>query len=413
MPRILFVTQTHNVWGGMELWLHRFSEWLMAHDWDVVAVLPRGARFNDPDAYLRAHPHLRPIIVDVRSGAERGRVLRLADAIREAHPDIVLPIASGAIFDAMAVAREGGAPARLVVPVRSLHPDLFCNIADRFDVVDHVVAVSRLIESVLRELIPNGGERIHYVRHGAEPARHARIPRSGPLRAGFVGRLEESTKRVSDLVKLAARIGDDVELHVFGGGPDEALLDGARVTRHGALTQDELYERAYPMLDVLVLFSPAEGSPNAVYEAMQHGVVPVIARYAGQRLENIVRDGETGITFAVGDVDAAAAALRSLAHDGSLLAMLSNAAIAEIDSDERMHRDWLRILETALTMPPKSPRPIELPKSGRLDFLPWKLADAIRRLRPAAQADGWAEWPGTAITSHECVERVIALLESN
>jgi len=412
MARILFVTQTHNVWGGMEQWLHHFSLWLQREGWEVFAALPRGARFNDPEAYLREHPHLRLVTLDVRAGTERTRVTRLAQAIRDVRPDIVLPIASGAVFDAVAMARTKGASPRLIVPVRSMHPDLFCNIAGRFEIVDQVVAISRLIEAVLRELLPAASDRLHYVRHGARPPHRSHFEGGGPLRAGFVGRIEESTKRVSDLASLADALDDDVELHVFGSGPDEALLRHPRITMHGALSQQELYERAYPMLDALLLFSPAEGSPNAVYEAMQHGVVPVVARYAGQVSEAIVRDGETGMTFPVGDVAAAAAALRLLAGDRARHTALSVAAVAEVreDTDERMHRDWQRILERALALPPKGGAAVRLPRAGRIDFLPPAIGDAIRRLRRPRAVDGWDEWPGTAPAAGECVERVRALI---
>ena len=180
---------------------------------------------------------------------------------------------------------------------------------------------------------------------------------------------------------------------------------------HGALRQGELYQRAYPELDVLLLFSPAEGSPNAVYEAMQHGVVPVVARYLGLRPEGIVRDGETGLVFPVGDIDAAAEHISRLALDAGAHELLSRAAAAEVASDtsERMHRDWERILEATIA---RARRPLSeglfrpLPVSGRLDriFRPFTAA-LIRRASGRGQrfADGWGEWPGTAAASPQCV----------
>jgi glycosyltransferase involved in cell wall biosynthesis len=420
MSRVLFVTQTHNVWGGMEQWVHHFSHWLETRGWDVEAALPRGRRHNDPDAYLRAHPHLAPIFLDVRDGTERARVESLSRAIVRTRPDIVIPIASAAVFAAMGRARSAGSQARLLVPIRSLQPGLFCNIADHIGLVDEVVAVSRLIESMIGELLPEERERIAYVRHGVRPAWRARELAGAVLRVGFVGRLEQSTKRIADLAAVAAELsrrGVAAEVHVYGSGPDEQELGGAPVVLHGTFEQDELYERVYPSLDVLMLFSPAEGSPNAVYEAMQHGVVPIVSRFMGQRAEGIVRHGETGIVFPVGDVAAAASAVETLAADRKEWSRLSEAARAEVrtDTDVRMHSDWERILETTLARPPKPVRPLDALASpgGRLDrLLPSWLASRIRRVlgREFVHADGWGEWPGSASASPRCIEHVLARL---
>jgi glycosyltransferase involved in cell wall biosynthesis len=420
MSRALFVTQTHNVWGGMEQWLHHFSAWLQTRGWDVVVALPRGRRYNDADAYLRAHSHLRPIVLDVRDGTERSRVESLAGAIEQSRPDVVIPIASAAVFAAMARARAAGSEARLLVPIRSLDAGLFCNLAEHRGVVDEIVAVSRLIERMIGEMLPEERERIRYVRHGVRPAWRERAVSGPVLRVGFVGRLEESTKRVRDLAAFAtelSRRGIAAEVHVYGSGPDESELRGAPVTQHGTCEQAELYERIYPSLDVLVLFSPAEGSPNAVYEAMQHGVVPVVSSFLGQRAEGIVRNGETGLVFAPGDIASAASAVERLAADREEWSRLSVAARAEVknDTDVRMHSDWERILEATLARPAK-PAAAALPVAqpgGALDrFLPSPLASRVRRAlgRQFVHADGWGEWPGTAPTSPACLEQVRARL---
>lgn len=424
MNTVLFVTQTHNVWGGMEQWLHHFSRWLQLRGWRVRAALPRGRSFNDPVAYLEEHPHLDPIVMDVRDGSERMRVAALAGAIRQSEASIVIPIASGAIFSAMGEARRRGARSRLLVPIRSLHPDLFCNVADHASEIDQVVAISRLIEATISGMLPRDG-RVAYVRHGVRPARRCRTPTPGRLRIGFVGRLEQATKRVLDLPALASALGRrrvPADLQIFGCGPDEKAVrrsvrgsdDAVPVRFHGTIGQDALYERAYPELDLLVLLSPAEGSPNAVYEAMQHGVVPVVSRFLGQGPERIVRHGETGIVFPVGDMEAAANEIASLAEDRERLERLSQSARHEVEKDtnERMHRDWESILEAMLERAPKPADPaLRRPAAGesRLDaLLPAAAIAGLRRLlgRSFPHPDGWGEWPGTAPASPRCIEAV-------
>ena len=417
--RVLFLSQTHNVWGGMEQWLHNFTQWLQDHsEWDVRVGLARGARFNDPDAYLAAHPHIRPIVLDARAGTESARIDAIVRAIEAFDPELVVPIATAAVFPAIARARRRGMTARLLVPVRSLHPDLFVNIVDHFDLVDGVVAISRLIHRWFLEKLRDEADRIHYVRHGVKPPVVQRMP-GERLRVGFIGRLEPEIKRALDLIPFSRALRDEnVELHVYGSGPSEEELRRAIgwAHFHGYAPQNVLYTTAYPQLDVVMLFSSEEGTPNVVVEAMQHGVVPVVSRYRGQAAEGFVVDGETGLTFGVGDAEEAARLVARLANDRELPARLSkNAADAVAgDSDVRMHRDWLAIFERVRSLPPKpAGSEFAVPPAGRLErIVPAPVANAFRALlRPAQHADGWSEWPGTLPADRARVAEVLADLE--
>jgi len=411
MPRVLFVTQTHNVWGGMEQWLHNFTLWLQNQpEWDVRVGVVRGARFNDARAYVAAHPHIRPLLLDVRAGTESSRIAAVRGAIAEFEPDLVVPIASGTVFSALA----GEKRARLIVPVRSQHPDLFVNIADYFAIVDGVVVVNRLMQRWFDEHLH---ERIHYVRHGVKPAARTREhDPAKPLRIGFVGRLEPAIKRVLDLIPLVNALASPVEVHVYGDGPSEPELRAAlagRVTFHGYASQERLYAEAYPQLDVVLLFSTEEGTPNVICEAMQHAVVPVTSRYRGQALEGFVIDGVTGFTFPVGDAVVAAGQIDRLAHDRALLERMSRAAHETVrhDTDVRMHRDWLSIFESTLALPLRQGPVRQHPTgpAGRLDRIAGAaIADRIRVLLRAGarHPDGWSEWPGTLPAGRDRVEAV-------
>ena len=44
MSSVLFLTQTHTPWGGMEWWVEEFGAWLQNRGWDVHAALAKGAR---------------------------------------------------------------------------------------------------------------------------------------------------------------------------------------------------------------------------------------------------------------------------------------------------------------------------------------------------------------------------------
>ena len=407
----MFVTQTHTVWGGIEWWVHHLSQRLLNRGWEVYAGLARGARFSDPRPYAAAHPHLRPVVMDARVGTESARIAAVLRALRLVKPEVVVPIGIGATFEAMR-----SFDATLIAPVLSLHEGVLANVLEFRDVIDMAVPNARLIERLLlRELDP---AHVRYVRQGTPRATTARSPRTPRLRVAIVSRLEETSKRVFDLPRVAERIGDEVELHVFGDGPDcEALTKAlcGRATMHGYMPTEQLYREAYPNLDVLLLFSPTEGSPNVIYEAMQNGVVPVSSRFMGSATEGILRDGENALLFDIGNAELAARHLATLAGDRARLERMSDAARKSVTSytDDDMYDAWIDVIESTPHRARRL-RPGALPYSGRLDRagLPPAAADFLRRLFGVRfpHANGWEEWPGSQPASGATTERVLEQL---
>ena len=118
-----------------------------------------------------------------------------------------------------------------------------------------------------------------------------------PVRVGFIGRLDP-IKRVPDLIRAIALLGDTVHLHLFGSGGERERLDamvqrkhlGQRVTFHGAI---ERPQEALANIDVLVLPSEAEGFGLVLIEAMAAGV-PVVATHV-PGIRDVVRHGTTGL----------------------------------------------------------------------------------------------------------------------
>lgn len=103
----------------------------------------------------------------------------------------------------------------------------------------------------------------------------------------------------------------------------EALRMGNRVRFLG--TQSDVA----PILaaaDLFVLASLWEGTPMAVMEASAAGL-PVVATKVGG-LPDVVEDGVSGILVAPGDMEALAAAMRTLAEDSSRLEAFRAAALA-------------------------------------------------------------------------------------
>jgi hypothetical protein len=218
------------------------------------------------------------------------------------------------------------------------------------------------------------------------------------------------------------------EMHVAGTGPAEPELrrllarwiaDGS-VRMHGWVSQAELYENLYPESDCFVHFAAWEGMTIAPREAMAHGVVPVISRFPGLRLERQFVEGQTALTFEVADVRGAADCVERLSLEPGLLAGLS-ARAAQSQGGRRSFDGamdaWAQALDHCLQMPAcRGPLPAIPSRSrGRLSRwgIPGHLQDRIRDLlrRKVRHRSPGSEWPtssGLAETGASDELRILA-----
>jgi glycogen(starch) synthase len=118
-----------------------------------------------------------------------------------------------------------------------------------------------------------------------------------PVRVGFIGRLDP-IKRVQDLIRAIALLGDTVHLHLFGSGGERERLDAMvrrkhlekHVTFHGTVARPL---EALANIDILVLPSDAEGFGLVLIEAMAAGV-PVVATDV-EGIRDVVQHGTNGL----------------------------------------------------------------------------------------------------------------------
>jgi glycosyltransferase involved in cell wall biosynthesis len=95
-----------------------------------------------------------------------------------------------------------------------------------------------------------------------------------------------------------------------------------RIDWHGIVSDPHYFYRS---ASIFALPSRVEGTPNALLEAMNHGLPVVVSDGAPGPLE-LVNDDETGLVVGVNNVAALAAALRRLANDEALRHRLGAAA---------------------------------------------------------------------------------------
>lgn len=158
----------------------------------------------------------------------------------------------------------------------------------------------------------------------------AAVPRQRePLTVTFVGRIEKE-KGLNEALEAFLRVRQThpkTQLLLAGQGSGETSLrkkvEALGLTRDvhflGWLSRDEVHD-LLARTDVFIMPSHSEGMPNALLEAMAHGVA-VIATPVGA-VEDLVEHAKTGRLVPVGDVAALANEIRLLLDDPGLRARL-------------------------------------------------------------------------------------------
>lgn len=147
-----------------------------------------------------------------------------------------------------------------------------------------------------------------------------------------VGRLaaEKGVERILDAFDRARRAmpaGRPIRLIVAGSGPREAALRARRlpdVTFLGNLDRQLALPRLYASADAFLFASHTETLGLVILEAMASGL-PVIAAPAGGVADHLC-DGENGIAYLPGDVEAMATAMVTMATSPELAQRLAAGA---------------------------------------------------------------------------------------
>ena len=228
----------------------------------------------------------------------------------------------------------------------------------------HTVTISSYNLEHLARLAPESADRVHLVYNGLELDRFPyraprRVDRRTPLQIVGVGRLVEK-KGFADLITAASRLRDaeiPVQVRIAGDGDQrEALASkiaeagaGDVVTLLGAMTQAEVVDL---LRDADVFASPcvvgadgnADGLPTVLLEAMAIGVPCVASTVTG--IPEAVRDEDTGLLHAPGDLDGLVRALTRLADpafDRAGMARRARALIEERFDSARQGRTLMSL----------------------------------------------------------------------
>lgn len=168
-----------------------------------------------------------------------------------------------------------------------------------------------------------------------------------------VGRLsyEKGFDRLIDAFAQSANECPAWNLVIVGDGPEKTKLQQA-------VQNDELQNRvlfpgwiespwsAIPKSSVSVLPSRYEGFPNALLEAMSHGVAPIAFNCESGPSE-IITHNKNGLLIPQNDVAGLAAAMQSLANDNETRSRLATEATNVNDrfSPKRIFAQWEAVLK--------------------------------------------------------------------
>lgn len=175
---------------------------------------------------------------------------------------------------------------------------------------------------------------------------------SGRKRLLAVGRLSEE-KRFSALLRIFANLAPsfpDWDLFLVGAGPERRVLED-QVAELGMTARVYLIGRVgnvgdwYAQADAFALVSRFEGFPNALLEAMAHGVAAVsVDCDTGPR--DLIIDGQNGLLVEPGDDAKLESALSRVMSDEALRRRLGSSAreVTSRFSAESVRTRWRTLI---------------------------------------------------------------------
>lgn len=258
---------------------------------------------------------------------------QVQQVIKEYQPDII----HGGVFEGNSMAAISGFLKRVPVIILEETSDPQ-NRSGRANwllrqyvrLADKIIAISPDVKHYLTSKAKISQEKVRLINNGVTIPKYPTQKRISMKRTdlglaksdvvvGFVGRLFNDHKRVTDLLEAVALLADPrIKVLIVGDGRDKGLVVEKlnslglleKVIMAGYQNETTLY---YSMMDIFCVPSAREGFGLVAAEAMLHHL-PVIASEVGG-LKNVVVDGETGYLVPPKDPIAIASKIKELILD--------------------------------------------------------------------------------------------------
>ncbi len=198
-------------------------------------------------------------------------------------------------------------------------------------------------------------EKIHWIPYGIRAS--ASLPdtnNNNVLSLVFVGRLEETDKRISDVIAIIKKVeqkGIKYKFLIVGDGTRyehiqtelAAEIASQKVHLKGWLTSDEVLD-ILQQSDVFVLTSSSEGFSISLIEAMANGCCPVVTDIPSGSVQ-LIKSNNNGYLLPVGDIEGFADKLENLSKNREILNKIRLAAweTGKEFSIDKMVKSYLEI----------------------------------------------------------------------
>jgi glycosyltransferase involved in cell wall biosynthesis len=279
----------------------------------------------------------------VSGGVAERYYVRCREQIARHNPDVIhviTPDPSSVVF--IRAGHDLGIPVLYQEVGIPFHPPGYESYYEHFTTAlplcAEVAALSPALAEMCRAVVPPGKPvSVLPVMADDVSARHSR--EEGRVVFGFAARAE-SLKGVSELMEafgLVRQLDEGVRLHAACAGSKvgemleraEAINAGDSFQHLGVYAGPEGRADFLRRLDVLVLPSHTEGTPNSIVEAMSQSI-PVVATAVGGIPDMLGRDA--GLLVPVGDARSLADAMLRLAGDPALRASMGRAGRARYEA---------------------------------------------------------------------------------
>jgi len=330
--KLLFVAPSAYLLGGVQDWLYLLALGLRDRGHIVDVAVPNN-RFHNGILYTQYYRDINALYFSNQSGTPEGRIKSLAKLLLSQPADLIVGVNIGDLFEAYKRVLCLHKNMKFAMTLHAIEGDYLGDIGKYHSLIDGVITTNRLSERIVKELALIDTERVFYSPYGVDSVNFCPLEGAGSsLRIVWVGRLDESQKRVSDLygiLKCLDKNGVDYTLSIAGDGPSREELGEkldfwirtgkARIL--GFLDKQQL-RRLYSEHNILLITSEWETGPIVAWEAMSAGLAVVSSKYVGHASERDLLNGETALLYPVGSSDIAASQLERLC-DPKLRRMIS------------------------------------------------------------------------------------------
>jgi glycosyltransferase involved in cell wall biosynthesis len=409
--KLLFIAPSAYLLGGVQDWLYMLTLGLRERGHNVVVAVPNN-KHHRMDKFNEHFGGIEAVSFVNRTSTPEGRIRGLCSCLIANKADIVIGVNIGDIYEAFWRVREKLNGSRLVMTIHAIEANYFADVQDYSNLIDAVITTNRLTELMVIRSNNISSKRVYYAPYGVHVVGEYPREIGTYLRLAWVGRIENTQKRVSDLNRILIELDKlDLEftLSIAGDGISlddlkmdlEFWVNKERVRFFGGLRKEDM-PLFYSGHDVLLITSQWETGPIVAWEAMSSGLAIVSSEYIGSRAEEALIHNKTALLYPTGKAKEAAVQIKRL-EDRFLRTHISDNGRALANSrysSKASLAAWEATFESIMNLPIKK----ELPKraklairaNGRLEsLLGTNLSEKVRLFLPspvAASSPG-SEWP--------------------